>query len=95
LSPVTSALYGSILFFAAIAYFILQNVIIRSQGKESLLAKAIGGDIKGKASPILYLTGIAVSFGSPFMAEFLYVLVALMWLIPDKRIERVIGTEKT
>jgi uncharacterized membrane protein len=95
LSTATSALYGSVLFFAAIAYFILQNVIIRSQGRESLLAKAIGGDIKGKASPVLYLAGIAVSFGSPFMAEFLYVLVALMWLIPDKRIERVMGTEKT
>ncbi len=95
LSPATSALYGIVLFFAAIAYFILQNIIIRSQGKESLLAKAIGGDIKGKASPILYFTGIAVSFASPVIAEFLYVLVALMWLIPDKRIERVMGSEKT
>ncbi len=95
LSVATSALYGSVLFFAAIAYFILQNVIIRSQGKDSLLAKAVGGDIKGKSSPLLYLTGIAVSFGSPVLAEFIYVLVALVWLIPDKRIERVVGAEKT
>ncbi len=95
LSVATSALYGSVLFFAAIAYFILQNIIIRSQGKESLLAKAVGGDIKGKSSPLLYLAGIGVSFGSPVLAEFIYVLVALMWLIPDKRIERVVGAEKT
>jgi uncharacterized membrane protein len=95
LSTATSVLYGIVLFFAAIAYFILQSAIIKSQGNDSLLAKAIGGDIKGKASPVLYLTGIAVSFGSPFVSEFIYVLVALMWLIPDKRIERVLGTEKT
>ena len=94
-SPATLALYGAVLFFAAIAYFILQTVIIRSQGKESLLAKAIGRDTKGKSSPILYLAGIAVSFAVPFLAETIYVLVALMWLIPDKRIERVIETERT
>jgi len=94
-SPATLALYGLVLFFAAIAYFILQTVIIKSQGKESLLAKAIGRDFKGKSSPILYLAGIAMSFAVPVLAESLYVLVALMWLIPDKRIERVIGTERT
>ena len=95
LSIATTVLYGSVLLFAAIAYFILQNVIIRSQGKESLLAKAVGGDIKGKSSPLLYLSGIAVSFGSPLLAEFIYVLVALIWLIPDKRIERAMDAEKT
>ncbi len=94
-SAATLALYGSVLFFAAVAYFILQNVIIRSQGKESLLAQAVGGDIKGKLSPVFYLAGIAVSFVSPIISEFLYVGVALIWLIPDKRIERVMGTEKS
>jgi hypothetical protein len=59
------------------------------------LAKAVGGDIKGKLSPVFYLAGIAVSFVSPIISEFLYVGVALIWLIPDKRIERVIGTEKS
>jgi uncharacterized membrane protein len=93
LSSATSALYGIILFFAAIAYFVLQNVIIRSQGKDSLLARAVGDDIKGKASPVLYFVGIAISFVSPLIAEALYVLIALIWLIPDKRIERAIGTE--
>jgi uncharacterized membrane protein len=94
-SPATLVLYGVVLFFAAIAYFILQTVIIKSQGNNSLLAKAIGSDIKGKSSPILYLAGIAVSFAVPVLAESLYVFVALMWLIPDKRIERVIGQERT
>ena len=94
-SAATLALYGCVLFFAAVAYFILQNVIIRSQGKESLLAKAVGGDIKGKLSPVFYLAGIAVSFVSPIISEILYVGVALIWLIPDKRIERVMGTEKS
>ncbi len=94
-SPATLALYGIVLFFAAIAYFILQTVIIKTQGKDSLLAKAVGRDIKGKSSPIFYLVGIAVSFLVPFLAELLYVLVALIWLIPDKRIEHLVNTEKT
>ena len=94
-SPATLALYGCVLFFAAVAYFILQTVIIRSQGRDSVLARAIGRDLKGKSSPVFYLAGIAVSFLIPFLAEILYIVVALIWLIPDKRIERVVGTEKT
>jgi len=93
-SPATLALYGIVLFFAAIAYYILQTVIIKSQGRESLLAKAIGRDLKGKSSPIFYLAGIAASFVLPFLAEALFVFVALIWLIPDKRIERVVDAEK-
>jgi uncharacterized membrane protein len=87
------ALYGAVLFMAAMAYVILQWTIIASQGPESLLRKAIGGDWKGKVSPLLYLVAIPAAFWSPPAAQSLYVLVALIWLIPDRRIERVIGTE--
>jgi uncharacterized membrane protein len=81
------ALYGFVLLMAAIAYFILQKSILAIQGKDSLLAKALGGDFKGKVSPICYLLAIVASFYYPWIAGALYVLVALMWLIPDKRIE--------
>jgi Predicted integral membrane protein len=83
------ALYGIILLMAAIAYYILQTIIIRSQGTDSILAKAIGNDIKGKMSPILYLTGIAFTWISTWVSGAIYILVALIWLIPDKRIERM------
>ncbi len=87
------ALYGFVLLMAAIAYFILQNRILAIQGKESRLARALGKDLKGKASPILYILAILASFFYPWIAGSLYVLVALMWLIPDKRIE-IIFKEK-
>lgn len=87
------ALYGFVLLMAAIAYFILQNRILAIQGKESRLARALGKDLKGKASPILYIIAILASFFYPWIAGSLYVLVALMWLIPDKRIE-IIFKEK-
>lgn len=87
------ALYGFVLLMAAIAYFILQNRILAIQGKESRLARALGKDLKGKASPILYILAIVASFFYPWIAGSLYVLVALMWLIPDKRIE-IIFKEK-
>lgn len=82
------ALYGIVLLMSGIAYFILQTCIIRSQGSDSKLAYAIGKDGKGKASPILYVTAIAASIWQPWAAIAIYVLVALMWLVPDKRIER-------
>ena len=82
------ALYGGVLLMAAIAYFILQTRIIISQGEDSLLAKAIGKDYKGKVSPILYILGSVFSWFSPWMAGGIYVLVAFIWLIPDKRIEK-------
>lgn len=83
-------LYGVVLLMAAIAYLILQTRIIKSQGENSLLAEAVGKDYKGKASPILYILGIVFSWFSPWMAGGMYVLVALIWLIPDKRIEKSI-----
>ncbi len=85
-----TAFYGVILLCAAIAYYILQSVIVHSQGKHSVLARAIGNDIKGKMSPILYCTGIGASFIEPWIAHGLYALVAIIWLIPDKRIERAL-----
>ncbi len=89
-----SALYGAVLLFAAIAYYILQALIIRQQGGcDSRLAAAIGRDWKGKLSPLLYATGIAVSFINPILAGAIYVLVALIWLVPDRRIERAVQTE--
>jgi uncharacterized membrane protein len=88
------ALYGVVLLMAAIAYFILQNRILAVQGKDSLLAKALGKDLKGKASPIIYIVAIIASFYSPWIAGALYILVALMWLIPDKRIEIIFKEKK-
>ena len=84
------AAYGFVLLMAAIAYFILQNTIIASQGENSLLAKAVGRDTKGKISPVLYLLAMIAAFYKPMLSEAIYVLVALMWLVPDKRIERLL-----
>ena len=89
-SSMPSALYGVVLFMAAIAYWVLQKTIIRHQGEGSLLAKAIGRDIKGKASPLIYVSAIPLSFVNTWLANGLYVLVALMWIVPDRRIERVL-----
>jgi uncharacterized membrane protein len=83
------ALYGFILLMAAIAYFILQRSILKVQGKNSILAKALGKDIKGKISPVIYIVAIGIAFYNEWIAGGLYVLAALMWLIPDKRIEKV------
>ncbi|MFZ1730875.1 MAG: TMEM175 family protein [Bacteroidota bacterium] len=88
MDPTPVAMYGIVLLMAAIAYFILQQVIIRSQGADSVLKKAIGTDLKGKASPILYAAAIVAVYFSVWIAIALYVVVALMWLIPDRRIER-------
>jgi uncharacterized membrane protein len=89
-TPAPTALYGAVLLLAAIAYFILQNLIVAQQGRDSRLAAAIGRDFKGKLSPVLYAAGIAASFFRPWLAGCIYVFVALMWLIPDRRIERVV-----
>jgi hypothetical protein len=77
-----------VLLGAALAYFLLQTVIIRSQGPGSRLARAVGGDWKGKLSPVLYAAAIALAFVHQALADLLYVAVALIWLIPDRRIER-------
>jgi uncharacterized membrane protein len=91
--PIPMALYGIVLLMAAIAYFILQTEIIRTQGEDSLLARAVGKDIKGKMSPIIYLLAIGSNFFSQWISGALYVLVALIWLIPDKRIEIILKNE--
>ena len=83
-----SALYGFVLLMAAMAYVILQQLIIQSQGPGSILKEAVGGDWKGKLSPALYLVAILCAFWSPWISQSLYTLVALLWLIPDRRIER-------
>jgi uncharacterized membrane protein len=85
-----SALYGFVLLMAGIAYFILQQAIIVSQGPPSVLRKAIGRDWKGKVSPLLYVAGIISSLVSSWMAQAIYVFVALLWLIPDRRIEHAL-----
>ena len=90
-APVPSALYGLVLLMAAIAYWLLQRSIMRSQGQNSLLARALGKDLKGKLSPIFYLLAIPSAFFSPWISELFYVLVALMWLVPDHRIEKVLA----
>lgn len=92
-SPIPMALYGFILLMAAFAYFILQGQIIRNQGKNSLLARAIGSDIKGKLSPVLYIVAIVSCWINVWIAGILYIAVAFMWLIPDRRIEIVFSEE--
>jgi len=83
------ALYGFILLMDAIAFYLLQIQIIKSQGPDSILAKAIGKDLKGKISPILYVIGIVFSWISIWISGAVFILVALLWLIPDKRIEKI------
>ncbi len=89
-----TALYGVVLLMAAMAYWLLQTVIIRSQGKDSLLGKAVGSDWKGKLSPVLYVAGIFATIISPGIAQAIYAFVALIWLVPDKRIEKVIDDKE-
>ena len=84
--------YGAVSLGAALAYYILQHLIIRSQGERSALARAIGGDFKGKMSPVLYVAGIVLAYPVRWLSLALYVIVALMWLAPDPRIEKVQGT---
>ena len=86
-APLPTALYGVVLLAAAIAYYILQNLIIAEQGEHSKLRAAIGNDLKGKISPLIYVVAIILAFVNQWISDALYVFVALMWLIPDKRIE--------
>ncbi len=90
LAPVPTAVYGVVLLMPAIAYYLLQKAIIRKQGAHSVLAGALGADVKGKLSPIFYIAGIALAFVSPLLSILMYVLVAVMWLIPDRRIENAL-----
>jgi uncharacterized membrane protein len=88
-SETPSALYGVIMLMAAIAYFILQHTILKTQGSNSILAEALGNDLKGKISPILYAIAIPMAYVNQWISGSIYALVALIWLIPDKRIERI------
>jgi len=90
-APLPTAMYGVVLLMAGVAYFALQQVIIRQQGEGSVVAKAVGVDLKGKASPVIYLCAIIVAFFSPAIAGSLYALVALIWVIPDRRYERILS----
>jgi uncharacterized membrane protein len=90
LAATPTAIYGIVLLMAGLAYWVLQAVIVRLQGAGSPLKAAIGGDLKGNSSPFLYLAAIAFAFVKPWLSAALYVFVALMWLIPDRRIERVV-----
>jgi uncharacterized membrane protein len=89
-APVPTAVYGVTLLMPALAWRVMQWVIIRAQGRESTFAQALGRDLKGKISPVLYLAGVVMAFVDPRIAGALYLLVALMWLIPDRRIERMV-----
>lgn len=89
-APVPTAAYGVVLLMAAVAWWILQQRIIVTQGDESILRQAIGGDWKGKVSPLLYLLAIVVAVYARWISVGLYALVAMLWLIPDRRIERVL-----
>jgi TMEM175 potassium channel family protein len=93
-APAPSALYGAVLLMAGIAYVILQELIIASQGPDSILKKAVRGDWKGKLSPVLYAVAILSTFWWKWIALGLYVVVALIWLIPDRRIENVVRSER-
>lgn len=85
-----TAVYGMVLLMAAIAYVLLQRVIVHADGPDSLLKQARGSDRKGKASLLFYATAIVISFWWPQVAQAIYVLMALLWLVPDRRIERLI-----
>jgi len=90
-----TALYGVVLLMAAIAYLVLQRTIMGAQGSDSLLHTAVGRDLKGKMSPVLYVMAIPSAFLSQWIAGGIYVLVALIWLVPDRRIEHVLSNQKT
>ena len=93
-AAVPSAIYGVVLFMAAVAYWILQRAIISSQGDHSVLRKALGSDWKGKSSPMVYAFATVSAFWSPSLAQGLFTLVALIWLIPDRRIEKVLAAKE-
>lgn len=90
MAPVPTALYGVIFFMAAMAYYLLQSRIVALQGKDSPLARALGSDWKGKISPVLYLAAIALALVHPLSAIAIYAGVALVWVVPDRRIEKVL-----
>jgi uncharacterized membrane protein len=91
LAPLPTAVYGVSLLMPAIAYYLLEKAIVHKQGKQSVLASALGSDFKGKLSPLLYAAAIALAFVDAWLSIAIYALVAVMWLVPDRRIEKVLG----
>jgi uncharacterized membrane protein len=89
-APVPVAVYGAALLMPAIAYYLLQKAILHRHGRHSVLAEALGRDLKGKVSPVLYAAGIGLAFLYPWVSVAIYVLVAVMWLVPDRRIEHTV-----
>ncbi|MGB5846910.1 MAG: TMEM175 family protein [Ignavibacteriaceae bacterium] len=94
-APAPVAIYGVVMLMAASAYFILQQLIISSHGNNSVLKFVIGKDVKGKISPVLYVIAIVFSFWFQWISISLYILVAIIWIVPDRRIERVLLNEET
>ena len=94
-APAPTAAYGFVLLMAAVAYLILQFAIIAHQGRDSLLGSALGRDWKGKFSPAIYLAAIPLAFVSPWIASGLYTFSALLWFVPDRRIERALNTHQS
>jgi uncharacterized membrane protein len=90
-APVPVAVYGAALLMPGIAYYLLQRAILRRQGPNSVLARALGRDFKGKLSLLLYAAGIGLASVYPWASVALYIAVALLWLVPDRRIEKVLG----
>jgi uncharacterized membrane protein len=86
------ALYGGVLLMSGVAYYILERVLINSHDHNALLAKAVGSDFKGKVSVLIYAVAIALAFWDPLVSCALYICVAILWVIPDRRIERVLGS---
>ena len=93
-ASIPTAMYGVVLLMAAIAYWLLQWTILAKEGRRSVLRRALGGDIKGKVSPLLYLIAIPSAFVNQWISGAIYAGVALMWLIPDPRIERAMPDEE-
>jgi uncharacterized membrane protein len=94
LATIPTAVYGFVLLMAAIAYVVLERAIIAREGRDSLLAQAVGREWKGKLSLVLYVAAIPLAFVSPWIAAGLYVFAALLWLVPDPRIERKLENRK-
>lgn len=92
-APAPMAFYGFILLMSGVAYFILQRCIRATQGEDSILARVMGSDIKGKISPVLYAVAIPASFLSAWISGGIYIFVAAMWLVPDKRIEKIVNEQ--
>jgi uncharacterized membrane protein len=93
-APLPTAIYGVVLLLAAVSYTILQTTIVNHHGKDSILAKAIGRDLKGKLSMLMYAVAIPAAFLQQWISDVLYIAVAMMWLIPDSRIEETIVEEE-